>query len=123
MFRDDSKTDDSDLSLADIASRELQLTVYRPSTVVMVNRDTGIRHTPNEVVTLKRSVTPLYFELMEKGWNELHGDMLEFDNCDKILQFSQDNSRWLFSRSVFDHNIAFLRHATRRGKMSSMIFD
>ena len=93
--------------------QEVDLVVSRDMCFTVVNRRGGPIHTPGEVVYIKRSKFPEYFQLMERGFDQIMGPNGNPDITDKVIMFSDSGNMWLFTQSAVSSDVATLRHITR----------
>lgn len=116
-----NKEDDND-TIVDKVQKGLRLVTERPIHFTIVNRrlppsdiDQG-----NDPILIRRSKFPEFFHLVESGFEPSMGKDKEIKVVDKILQFSQDDSMWLFSYSSLDINMATMRRVTTRRSLIMM---
>jgi len=105
------------------AKKELELVVQRRMYVVNVNGRGGPNHLTQEPVIMSRSSYPEYFHLIEEGFSRTMGDDTSYDTTDKLLYFPSSDNLWLFTYSVFDANVATLRHVNKAKKRVLMPMD
>ena len=88
-----------------------------------INRTPSPMYTTNATVTIKRSSFPEIFAILEDGFKKTYGDEAEFQELDKVVRFSHDNNYWLFSPSVYDKNVALLRHMPEGSDLFMLEFN
>lgn len=77
-----------------------------------LNRTPSPMYTPHTIITIKRSSFPEIFSMVEEGFKKTYGDEVDFNEIDKIIRFSMDDQMWVYTPSVYDDNVAQLRHLT-----------
>lgn len=109
-------------SIVDKVQKSLRLVTERPIHFTIVNKrlppsdiDQG-----NDPILIRRSKFPEFFHLVESGFGPSMGKGKEIKVIDKIIQFSQDDSMWLFSYSSLDINMATMRRVTTRRSLIMM---
>lgn len=109
-------------SIVDKVQKGLRLVTERPIHFTIVNKrlppsdiDQG-----NDPILIRRSKFPEFFHLVESGFGPSMGKGKEIKVVDKIIQFSQDDSMWLFSYSSLDINMATMRRVTTRRSLLMM---
>lgn len=114
--------EDAKDSIVDKVQKGLRLVTERPIHFTIVNKrlppsdiDQG-----NDPLLIRRSKFPEFFHLIESGFAPSMGKGKEIKVVDKILQFSQDDSMWLFSYSSLDVNMATMRRVTTRRSLMMM---
>ena len=109
-------------SIIDKVQKNLRLVVERPIHFTIVNK----RLPPADVdqgsdpILIRRSKFPEFFHLVESGFEPSMGEGKDIKVVDKIIQFSQDDSMWLFSYSSLDINMATMRRVTTRRSLMMM---
>lgn len=114
--------DDPKDTIVDKIQKGLRLVTERPIHFTIVNKrlppsdiDQG-----NDPILIRRSKFPEFFHLVESGFEPSMGKGKEIKVVDKIIQFSQDDSMWLFSYSSLDINMATMRRVTTRRSLMFM---
>lgn len=114
--------EDAKDSIVDKVQKSLRLVTERPIHFTIVNKrlppsdiDQG-----NDPILIRRSKFPEFFHLVESGFGPSMGKGKEIKVIDKIIQFSQDDSMWLFSYSSLDINVATMRRVTTRRSLMMM---
>lgn len=109
-------------TIIDKVQKGLRLVTERPIHFTIVNKrlppsdiDQG-----NDPLLIRRSKFPEFFHLVESGFEPSMGKGKEIKVVDKIIQFSQDESMWLFSYSSLDVNMATMRRVTTRRSLMMM---
>lgn len=98
-----------------------ELIIERPMHITVINKRRGpFEDADHEVVVIKRSKFPEYFDLVEKGFEPTMGDDKDISVTDKIVQFSADEHLWLFNYTLTDRNVATLRRISRRQSLLYM---
>lgn len=123
LFTEDEGDEDAKGINAFKAKHELKL--ERVFENLFVNNEVAPVHADDQPLIISRSRFPEYFNMFESAFRKrnktksLHG----INSVEKILNFSDSDSRWLFSYSVYDQNTAILRHISRKRSMILMSFD
>ncbi|MBS4040142.1 MAG: hypothetical protein KGZ81_06035, partial [Flavobacteriales bacterium] len=109
-------------TIVDKVQKSVRLVSERPIHFTIVNK----RLPPSDVdqgtdpILIRRSKFPEFFHLVESGFGPSMGKGKEIKVIDKIIQFSQDDSMWLFSYSSLDINMATMRRVTTRRSLIKM---
>lgn len=98
------------LSPMDQLKFDTTLNVLNRIHITTVNKTPSPLYTGSGTVTIKRSTFPEIFAIIEDGFKNTYGDELAFSEIDKVIRFSHDDNRWVFSRSIYDENVGILRH-------------
>lgn len=123
LFTQDENDADAQGINAFKAKHELKL--VRDFDNLFVNNDVAPIHADTQPLIISRSRFPEYFNMIENAYRKRHktNSLQGINAVEKILNFSDSDSRWLFSYSVYDQNTAILRHISRKRSMILMAFD
>lgn len=117
LFTADTPHEEKEDGIVQNVIGKLDIGLERPIHVTVINN----RHSPvnldnrsTEALLIRRSKFPEFFKLLEAGFDDTMGDKLEYRVTDKIINFSEDGSLWLFTSSALDVNVATLRRISTR---------
>lgn len=88
-----------------------------------INRTPSPMWQEHATVTIKRSNFPEIFAMVEDGFKQTYGDDAEFQELDKVVRFAHDDNYWLFTTSVYDKNVALLRHMPQDSDLFMLEFN
>lgn len=109
-------------SVVDKIQKGLRLVAERPIHLIVVNKRLPPSNMESGTLPLiiRRSKFPEFFHLFEEGFIPTMGDKKDIKVVDKIFQFDEDGSMWLFSYSSLDINVASMRRVTTRRSLMKM---
>ena len=111
-----------DDSVIDKIQKGLRLVTERPIHLTVVNKrlPPANMETGTLPLVIRRSKFPEFFHLIEEGFKPTMGEEREIKVVDKIFQFDEDGSMWLFTYSSLDVNMASMRRVTTRRSLLQM---